>query len=59
VFAQPTITGGNVNITWTGGGTVYSATVITGPWTSTGDTDGSFSEPATGAAKFYQVRPGP
>ena len=50
---------GSLTVVWINGGTLYSADVITGPWTSTGDSDGSFSESATGAAKFYQVRPAP
>jgi hypothetical protein len=58
--ANPEITGfslagGSITIVWKNGGTLQSATAIAGPWTSTGDTDGSSTEAATGDAKFYRV----
>jgi hypothetical protein len=54
----PTISGGNITVTWSGGGQLYTAPVVTGPWTGTGDSDGSFSEAAsTTGNKFYQIRP--
>jgi len=56
VITGSTITGGTITVTWDNGGTLESAPAITGPWTSTGDSDGSFSEPATGEAKFYRVK---
>jgi hypothetical protein len=49
------LSGGNIIVEWTGGGTLQSATSVTGPWTSTGDNDGSFSTPATGEARFFRV----
>ncbi len=52
----PTVQGGNITITWINGGTLESATAVAGPWVTTGDSDGSFSEASTGAAKFYRVR---
>lgn len=52
----PTLAGGNVVITWTHGGTLESAPSPTGPWASTGDSDGSYSEAASAAAKFFRVK---
>ncbi len=49
------LTGNNITITWTGGGVLESAPNLAGPWTSTNDSDGSYSEPATGTQKFYRV----
>jgi hypothetical protein len=52
-----TISSGNITIKWSNGGTLESAPSLTGPtWTSTGNSTGSFTEPVTGAAKFYRVR---
>jgi hypothetical protein len=50
------ISGGNISITWTGGGELQSATQITGQWTGTGNTSGTFSEAVSGPAKFYRVK---
>jgi hypothetical protein len=56
-----TLSGNNINITWTNGGTLEwtsallpnNATV----WTSTNDSDGSYSEPVTTAQmKIFRVR---
>ncbi len=52
----PTVASGALTITWRNGGTLESAPAVTGPWTSTGDSDGSFTETATGPAKFYRVK---
>lgn len=59
--AKPTITdaylaNGNIVVTWANGGTLQTAPTADGPWMSTGDTDGTFTEPASGTAKFYRVR---
>jgi hypothetical protein len=51
-----TTSGGNITITWTNGGELITATDIAGPWTDTGDTDGSFTEPIGTGNKFYQIR---
>jgi hypothetical protein len=60
---QPNMTavlsGGNINITWTNGGTLeWTSALNPGTtWTSTGDTDGSYSEPVTTAQmRFFRVR---
>lgn len=46
---------GNVSVTWTGGGTLQSAPAINGPWSSTGNSSGAYSEPATAEAKYFRV----
>jgi hypothetical protein len=54
-----TLAGGNVTITWTGGGTLEwtSALQPGATWTSTNDSDGSYSEATTTAQmKFFRVR---
>jgi len=55
------LAGGNVTITWTGGGELFSAPTVLGPWTTTGDTDGSFTvtSAATKPNAFYQVKKTP
>ncbi|HTL55945.1 MAG TPA: hypothetical protein VL361_09715 [Candidatus Limnocylindrales bacterium] len=50
-----TRTGNTVTITWTGGGVLESAPSLSGPWTSTNDSDGSYSEAATATIKFFRV----
>jgi hypothetical protein len=53
------ITGGQVTIQWTGGGTLEWATSLNPgtPWTPTGDSDGSFNEAVTTAGnKYYRVK---
>lgn len=52
-----TIASGTITIKWSNGGTLESSTSITGgTWTSTGNSSGTFSEAATGTAKFYRVK---
>lgn len=53
-----TKSGGNVTILWVNNGTLEWAAALAGAttvWTSTGDSDGSFTEAALGT-KFYRVR---
>jgi hypothetical protein len=53
-----TKSGNNVTILWVNTGTLEWTTALTGAttqWTSTGDSDGSFTEAAVGT-KFYRVR---
>jgi hypothetical protein len=52
-----TVTGGNITIVWTGGGTLESTTSLSSPvtWTTTGDSDGSHTAAATGT-RFFRVR---
>lgn len=56
-ITSTTVTGGNVTIVWTGGGTLESANSLSTPvtWTSTGDSDGTYTAPATGT-RFFRVR---
>lgn len=50
------LSGGNVTITWTGGGTLYSSpTMAPGSWVSTGDSDGSYTTPAGTGNAFFRV----
>jgi hypothetical protein len=54
-----TVAGGNITITWTGGGTLESATTLlnTGTvWTTTGDSDGSYTAPVPTANTYWRVR---
>lgn len=59
INTPPTIAGGNITITWTGGGTLESATTLlnTGTvWTTTGDSDGSFTAPVPTVNTYWRVR---
>jgi hypothetical protein len=56
-----TLAGGNINVTWTGGGTLeWTSALLPNNgtvWTSTGDSDGAYSEPVTTAQmKIFRVR---
>jgi hypothetical protein len=57
-ITSASVAAGQITIQWTGGGTLESSPALgtTATWTSTGDSDGSFSEPANGPAKFYRVK---
>lgn len=48
--------GNNITVTWSGGGVLWSAPAVTGPWTTTNDGDGSYSTTATGPERFFQAR---
>lgn len=57
-FTSIAKSGNNITVLWEHGGTVEWTTALTGAttqWTSTGDSDGSFTEPAVGT-KFYRIR---
>jgi hypothetical protein len=56
-----TLSGSNINITWSGGGTLeWTSALLPNNgtvWTSTGDSDGAYSEPVTTAQmKIFRVR---
>lgn len=52
-----TSSSGNITITWTGGGELQTATDIFGPWTDTGDTSGSHTQPiADERMRFFRVK---
>ena len=55
-ITSATVASGTITIQWSNGGTLESAPSVTGTWTTTGSSSGSFSEAATGAAKFYRVK---
>ena len=51
-----TLSGGDVTITWTGGGTLYSSPSLSpASWTTTGDSDGSYTAPAGTGNRFFRV----
>lgn len=53
-----TIAGGQVTVTWTGGGTLFSAPSLSTPvtWTTTGDSDGSYSATVGAGNLFFRVQ---
>jgi hypothetical protein len=53
-----TTAGGNLTVTWTGGGTLYSATSLGAGtiWTSTGDSDGSYTTPIGTGNLFFRAQ---
>jgi len=55
-ISQPVIVGGNMTFTWTNGGTVATAPEVTGPWTSTGNASGSYSQPIAPGMKYFRVK---
>jgi hypothetical protein len=56
-ITSATLNNGSIAIQWSGGGTLESATALPATqWTTTGNSSGTFSEPATGSAKFYRVK---
>ena len=56
VLNIPTISGGNVTISWTGAGTLKEATDVTGPWVDSPNQNNPQSVPATGTRKFYRIQ---
>jgi hypothetical protein len=48
--------GDNINITWTNGGTLFSAPSVLGPWTTTNDSDGSFTTATSATMQFFRVQ---
>ncbi len=60
-LAKPTITTNpdgskTLTVTWQNGGELESAGSAVGPWTGTGNTSGTYSEPATAASKVFRVK---
>ncbi|MFM7554854.1 MAG: hypothetical protein ACKPAH_06075, partial [Verrucomicrobiota bacterium] len=47
---------GTVTITWTGGGTLQSATSPSGPWTDVAGATSPLTVPANQAAQFARIR---
>lgn len=55
-LSEPVISGGDVTITWTGGGTLQSTVSLTSPeWTDVG-TGGAATEAVASGSRFYRVR---
>jgi hypothetical protein len=53
----PRITGGSLNLQWTGGGVLEWAPTVMGPWTPISSPDGNYSEPVLpGTNRFFRVR---
>lgn len=55
-FTSATVSGGNLTLEWTGGGTLQTAPAVTGPWTDVAGATSPYSTPANAAAAFYQVK---
>jgi hypothetical protein len=55
-ITSATVTDGNIIIQWTGGGAIESASNVLGPWTSTGNSSGTFTEAVAPGSRFYRVR---
>ena len=53
---MPTVTGSNVNISWSGTGTLEQAGTLDGPWNPASSQANPQSVPATEAASFYRIR---
>ena len=47
---------GTLTLTWTGGGTLEYTDAIGTGWTSTDDSDGTYTEAADQPQRFYRVR---
>lgn len=56
--AKLTVTGsgGNITITWTNGGTLYSAPEVIGPWSTTGNSTGTYTTATSGSKQFFRVQ---
>lgn len=55
-FATPTLQGGNLVLTWTGGGTLQSANQANGPWVDIPNAQSPHSTPTDGTERYYRVR---
>lgn len=47
---------GTLTITWTGRGELETAEAVTGPWESTGNTSGEYTEEVGAGMKYYRIR---
>jgi hypothetical protein len=48
--------GGQVQLQWVGGGTLQSATNVTGPWSDVSGAVSPFLQPTTNSAQFFRVK---
>ena len=51
-----TLSGGNIVITWAGGGTLQSTTALPGGWADLAGATSGYTTPASGGAKYFRVR---
>jgi hypothetical protein len=56
-FTAASRAGANINLAWSGTGTLQSATAVTGPWIDVANATSPFSEAVAGTAKFYRFKP--
>lgn len=49
--------GGNLTLSWRGGGALQSADAVTGPWTDVANAMSPFAVAIGGGVKFYRLRP--
>lgn len=56
ILNLPTLSGGNLTISWTGTGTLKEATDVTGPWVDSTNQNNPQTVPATGTRKFYRIQ---
>jgi len=52
----PTLSNGQITISWTGSGTLQEATSVTGPWGASANQTNPQTIAATGGAKFYRIK---
>lgn len=55
-FESVKISGGNVIITWTGGGTLQESSTVQGGYTDVSNASTPYSTPIAGGAKFYRLK---
>ena len=54
-FNVPTISGGDISLSWSGTGTLEEASVLSGPWTTSASQANPQAVPANGTQKFYRI----
>ena len=52
----PSVSGGFITVTWTGGGTLEYTDELNSGWTSTNDNDGEYTEAVSQPHRFYRVK---
>ena len=55
-FTNITAAAGNVTITWTGSGTLQSASSVAGPYSDVANAKSPYTSAASGAPKFYRFK---
>jgi hypothetical protein len=55
-FNAVTLSGGNLTLSWTGGGTLEEAPAVTGPWTTSASQANPQTVPASTGLKFYRLK---